>query len=189
VASDTEAPVKWAEVVYEDKSHSIVAIYDKPDDNMDTFKAGLAEQHRRAIEGEPGAPQDLVNRTVLDPDDQLYVDPATLPENFANAARVASRPASRVRKVYMYDKHPADHVVVGNDGNAPVSAAAVQELVSGMAGEGNTVNMHQLTQALRDEASPMYPNEQGAFESHFKMPETEELDLAFLDSAGTGGAS
>lgn len=89
-------------------------------------------------------------------------------------------PAERVKRVFLYDEHPADFKAVGNDGNMPVDAKAVSSLVSNMAGKDGTLNMHQLVAALRDEASPVYPQNPGRHESYFKADATDELDLSFL---------
>lgn len=87
-------------------------------------------------------------------------------------------PAERITKVLLYDQHPANYLAGGR-----VDAKALSELVKGMTEDG-TVDAQQLTQALRDEVSPVYPNAQGRHESQYKMPETSELDLSFLNNGG-----
>lgn len=168
--------MKHAEIVYEDGSHSIV-VYDD-ESELQSF---LTENHRRVVNGEPSAPQDLTPRNDLAPNDPVFAGRSA----DAMADVIKGRPGFRVKRVFLYDKHPADLVPVGNDGSMPVKVAAVQELLTGMAGSNDEVNMHQLTQALRDEASPVYSVNPGKYESHYKMPETSELDLSFLSDSGT----
>ena len=132
----------YAEVIYETGAKSVVSV-----DDVEAFKAGLAEQHRRATEGE-------------------------------HASEYQARPAERVKRVFMYDKHPA-----GDDPtNDVVSADKVSELITGMT-KDNTLSAHQLVQALRDEISPVYPLDQGNHESMFKKSGTEMTDLSFLEGA------
>lgn len=159
---------KFAEVIYETGAHSIISI-----DDMDEFKAGLAEHHRRAMSGEPGAPQEQYGRNDVDPADFAV---------YPSLDAMKSRPAERIKRVFVYDQHPADLVPVGNDGTTEVDVDSVNELVSGMADTSSgKVNMHRLVQALRDEASPVYPVNQGRHESQYKMQGTELTDLGFLD--------
>lgn len=156
----------YAEVIYETGDKSVVSF-----DTLDELKAGLFEHNRRAINGEPGSAQDYLERDDIEP------------ELSRQAARVAERPAERVKRVLLYDKHPADFSPVGNEGNQPVDAATVVDLVSGMTDSAGKINLHQLNNAMRDEASPVYPRSQGRHESMFKMKELEELDMSFLDAA------
>lgn len=92
----------------------------------------------------------------------------------------AGGPASRVKKVYLYDEHPTDATPVGNDGNMPVDAKAVTALVTGMTNKKGQLNMHQMVAALRDEASPVYPVDPGKHESYFKADSNSEMKLDFL---------
>lgn len=167
-----------AEVIFEDGSHSTLSY-----ENESELRAFLQENHRRAVEGEPSATQDQ------QPRQDMLGDPALggrTPDSFTQMHM--SRPAFRAKRVLLYDQHPADLVPVGNEGTMPVDASAVKSLVDGMAGEGDKVNMHQLTQALRDEASPVFAQNPGKFESQYKMPETSELDLSFLNESSGGTA-
>lgn len=93
-------------------------------------------------------------------------------------------PAERVTKVLLYDQHPANYGV----GNR-LDAASVNSLIQSMASDGQ-VDVFRLIAALRDEVSPVYPQDQGRHESQYKMPESDELDLSFLsdDNAPEGGA-
>lgn len=158
--------MKYAEVIYETGDKSVVSY-----DDLDELKGGLYEQHRRAIAGEPGSAQDYNTRSDLGAAEE------------AAAHRIATRPAERVKRVILYDTHPADLVSVGNEGNQPIDSQQAHKLVDAMTQGDGSLNMHQLTQALRDEASPVYPVDQGRHESMFKMG-GEELDMTFLDSAG-----
>ena len=75
---------------------------------------------------------------------------------------------------------------VGNDGNQLLDAQKAHGLVDAMTKGDGTLNMHQLTAALRDEVSPVYPVTQGRHESMFKMDGTE-FDTAFLKAAEASG--
>lgn len=155
---------KYAEIIFEPGSKSVMSY-----ESEDELKRFVAEHHHRAVNGLPGAPQDQTARQDLDASDF-----AVMP----SLDRMKERPAERVSRVLLYDKHPVDlH-------NSRVSTNAVGQLVTGMADEAGTVDHEQLTRALRDEASPIYPNDQGRHESIFKAEATGELDLAFLNNTG-----
>lgn len=157
--------MKHAEVIYETGAHSIMSV-----DDEDEFRGGLLEQHKRAVNGEPGSAQDWEERYDVTEDQKRA------------AFAIASRPAERVKRIIMYDRHPADLVPVGNDGSQPVDANAAHELLDGMTSSDGTVNTHQLTAALRDEVSPVYPLDQGKHKSMFKMEGTE-YSTDFLKAA------
>lgn len=156
---------KYAEVIFEPGSHSIVSYEDEQE-----LKDFVLEHHRRAVNGEPGAPQDQVLRADLSP-----ADFAVMP----SIDRMKDRPAERIKRVYLYDKHPVDiHPTRAN-------ASSVNSLVSGMADENGTIDHEQLIRALRDEVSPVYPVDQGRHESIYKASASGELDLSFLEGSGT----
>src|SRR6266576_4722844 len=89
----------------------------------------------------------------------------------------AGLPAERITKVYTYSDHPAD---LWPD---TVSADTVNKLTEGM---GPNIDPNQLIAALRDEVSPVYPNDQGKHESMYKAEGTA-LPLKFLDGTDDGG--
>lgn len=154
----------YAEVIFEPGSKSIVS-YDDPAE-LEFF---LAEHHRRALAGEPGAPQDQVVRGDID-----YSDPGMV-----HPDRAKLRPAERITKVLLYgDTHPADLHPTG------VAITTIQSLVTGMADENGVVDEQQLVRALRDEVSPVYPQDQGRHESLYKAEAQGELDLSFLEGSG-----
>ncbi|HEY9657021.1 MAG TPA: hypothetical protein V6C65_01055, partial [Allocoleopsis sp.] len=124
--------------------------------------------HRRAVNGEPGAPQDQVARNDISAADF---------NNMPSLDRMKDRPAERIHKVYTYSEHPADLHETG------VNADSVHSLVEGMSKQGK-VDHEQLIRALRDEVSPVYPQDQGRLNSMYKADPDSELDLSFLDSAG-----
>lgn len=161
-----------AEVMYEDGSHSIVSYDDESE-----LREMLAENHRRATNGEPSAAQDYQVRNDLDDNDPVFGGRG--PDGHATLA--SSRPAFRAKKVLLLGDHPADIVPVGNEGVMPISVESAKSLIDGMAGDGSTINMYQLIQALRDEASPVHTVAQGKFESVYKATPEGELDLSFLD--------
>jgi hypothetical protein len=88
----------------------------------------------------------------------------------------AGHTAERIKRVILYDYHPADFNVGGK-----LDAASVHELLEGMTGSEGMVDADQLNAAVRDETSPIYPVTQGRHESIYKM-DGEEMDLTFLGS-------
>lgn len=83
-------------------------------------------------------------------------------------------PAERITKVLLYKEHPGDLMADGL-----VSTQNVKALVDGMDKDGR-LNVHQLSAALRDEVSPVYPQDQGRHNSMYKQQENGEFDLSFL---------
>lgn len=159
---------KYAEVIFEPGSKSVVSY-----ENESELKNFVREHHRRAVNGEPGAPQNQTERLDLDPNDF-----AVMP----TLDRMKDRPAERINKVLLYDKHPADLY------DSKVPSSTIQQLVEGMASDEGTVDHEQLIRALRDEASPVYPQDQGRHESIYKAESTGELDLSFLNANTPEGA-
>lgn len=86
-------------------------------------------------------------------------------------------PAERITRVLLYSVHPADH---NRDG--VVHTEELNKLIEGMTGSDSSVDITQLVEALRDEASPIFPQDQGRHESMFKM-EAEELPTDFLEDS------
>jgi hypothetical protein len=155
----------YAEVIFEPGSKSIVSYDDQAE-----LEGFLAEHHRRAMNGEPGAPQDQEVRGDID-----YSDPGMV-----HPDRARLRPAERITKVFLYgETHPADLHPTG------VAVNSIQSLVTGMADENGVVDEQQLIRALRDEVSPVYPQDQGRHESLYKADAQGELDLSFLENTGT----
>lgn len=90
----------------------------------------------------------------------------------------AGHNAERVSKVILYGTtHPGDD-------NSNVNATNVGSLVSGMTKADGSLDAHQLISALRDEMSPVYPQDQGRHESMYKA-NGQEMDLSFLNSGDT----
>lgn len=90
----------------------------------------------------------------------------------------SGHPAERVKKVLLYDQHPANYHADGR-----VDVDALKNLIDGMA-KDNMVDGNQLIRAIRDEMSPVYPQDQGRHNSIYKMQENGELDLSFLNESG-----
>lgn len=154
---------KYAEIVFEPGSSSVLSY-----ENDDELKAFLTEHRRRAITGEPGAPQDQVERTDL-----TEADFAHMP----SMDRIKSRPAERISKVYLYDKHPADL----HDPRLPVNDVHVitEKMVDVTNGR---IDHNELTQVLQQEASAVRSGpKESAHDSFYKATPAGELDLAFLD--------
>lgn len=79
-------------------------------------------------------------------------------------------PAIRIKRVFKYDRHPADLTEAGIIDTS--TATAVIEKVA----QGDLVSVHELTAAIRDELDPMV--ESAPHESNYKMTEVAELDPA-----------
>lgn len=158
--------MKYAEVIFEPGSKSVLS-YEKESE----LKDFVQNHHARAVNGEPGASQDQTERNDIDPSDFNV---------FPSVDRMKERPAERIVRVLFYDKHPADL----HDSRVPISN--IGQLVEGMANDEGTIDHEQLIRALRDEASPVYPLDQGRHESLYKAEATGELDLSFLGNS-TGG--
>lgn len=151
---------KFAEIIFETGANSTMSY-----DSEDEVKNFVAEHHRRAVNGEPGATQNQHERNDLDPGDF-----AVMP----SVDRMKERPAERISAVLLYDAHPIDLT------DTRVSAETVKTLVDGMSDNRGTLSHDQLISALRDEASPIYPVSQGRLESIYKATPAGELDLSFL---------
>lgn len=148
---------KHAEIIFETGAKSVLSYDDEAE-----LKAFLGEHHRRAVNGEPGASQDYQERTDIEP------------ELATQAQRNSTRPAERITSVLLYDEHPADlH-------DESVSVDTLADLVSGMSKDGK-VDPQQLIRALRDEVSPVYPQDQGRHASIYKAEESGQLDLTGID--------
>lgn len=152
--------MKYAEVIFETGSKSVLS-YETEDD----VKKFVMEHHRRAVNGEPGAAQNQSMRPDLS-----AADFAVMP----SLDRMKERPAERISRVLLYDAHPAElH-------NSRVDVSTLKTLIDGMAGPDGRLDHEQLIGALRDEASPVFPQNQGRLESIYKADATGEMDLSFL---------
>ena len=83
-------------------------------------------------------------------------------------------PAERIVKVLLYDDHPAEY-------GATINSKELSKALEGVAvgGEVSPVELRQVTGELM---SPMFKaDEVGPHDSAFKMKETGELDLSFLE--------
>ena len=81
-------------------------------------------------------------------------------------------PASRIAKVFVYDKHPGDFNADGTLSSDEVQAA-IKDLVKGV----DVVDVMALSQAVSNLAHPMQ-EPTGPFGSRFKAKETGELELS-----------
>ena len=81
-------------------------------------------------------------------------------------------PAERIKKVLMYDEHPAS---LNESGlvNAEEAKAKINELIDAMA-MGGEVSVMQLAAQVRELSNPHAPVET-PFDSQYKMQETGEL--------------
>lgn len=82
----------------------------------------------------------------------------------------AGGPAERVHKVILYNDHP------GED-RTDIPADTLSTLAS------NVKSSDQLVSAIREELSPVYPQDQGRHNSMYKA-DGSVMDLSFLDESG-----
>jgi len=167
---------KFAEVVFETGNKSVLSY-----DNEDEVKGFVQEHHRRAVMGEPGAPQNQVERTDLNPADFT---------NMPSIAVSRSRPAERVSRVFLYDDHPGDY-----NASQLVDVKELQTAIEAQA-MGGQVSAAHVAQALANVLSPVKlppPGEdpldwqnKNRHESQYKAQETGEMDLNFLDDVEAG---
>lgn len=147
--------VPFVEIIFETGNSSIA--YYETDGEM---QEALAEHHRRAVNGEPGT-----GHSVLRTD---------LP---SNETRIGSWVAERVKKVLIYDEHPAtygeDQLATADDVKTAVDEAIEEHGMNGLVG------VHAVAAAIRDVSNPLN-KEHGVHESHYKAAEKGEVDLKFL---------
>lgn len=92
------------------------------------------------------------------------------------------QPAERIRSVYLYDQHP-DAYNEAQTASADVVAKEVEGLIKKMKDENGVVQIDALSLAVRDISHPMKQGTERAdsFDSFYKMKESRQLDLAFLE--------
>lgn len=150
----------YAEIIYE-TGNSSVAYYE----NNAEMQEALAEHHKRAVTGQPGTGQSAV-RNDLAPEDN----------------RIGTWVAERIKKVYLYDEHPAtfgeDQLMTTDDLKKAVDAAVEEH------GMNDLVPVQAIAASIRDMSSPLVRDPK-VFETKYKAPETEELDLKFLKGVET----
>jgi hypothetical protein len=147
--------VPFAEIIYETGNRS-VAYYDTEDE----MENALTEHHRRAISGEPATPKSDL-RSDLNPGE----------------SRIGTWVAERIKRVFLYDKHPASF---GEE--QLVDSAALKEAVDNAISESEmngVVHVHTIAAAVRDMSNPLQISEH-PHDSQYKMDADGELDLSFL---------
>lgn len=145
---------KFYEVIYETGS---MAVLDASDE--ESTKEALAAHHKRAMNGEPGQ---------LPSSQSPHPDP-TVP--FA----ITTHPAERIKKVFVYDAHPADlseQLASSKD----VFSKHVKELIAANTDENGVVDRIAVANALY---VPVVDPNAARHESRF-VAEGKELDLSFL---------
>jgi len=145
----------YAEIVFETGNKS-VACYE----NEAEMEYALAEHHRRAINGEPGSPS-MNLRSDIEPGE----------------ARIGTWVAERVKKVFLYDEHPADfgqdQLVDAEELKTTVEEAIAESEMNGV------VHVHTVAAKVRDMSSPLV-TEPPIHGSQYKAPETKMANLSFL---------
>lgn len=89
------------------------------------------------------------------------------------AAGPVGGPASRIKRVLLYDDHPA--TPPADNG---VDAKLAKETIDAMTKDGK-VDVHQVAGALRGELSAVYTVNQGVHETRYKA-DADEMNLDFL---------
>lgn len=116
----------------------------------------LKNQHERALKGESGRGKSTP-RHDLEPD----------------APQVMDYPAERVKRVFVYEKHPADY----NEDMTMSSEVLRKELDSLLKGE-KVVNVMEFAAKIRDLVNPIHNEEDiGRHDSQYRMKEDKELKL------------
>lgn len=118
--------------------------------------SGLENHHERAIKGEPGRGKSTP-RTDLEP----------------GAPQVMDYPAERVKRVLVYDRHPADY----NEDMTMSSEVLKKELDGLLKGE-KVVNVMEFAAKIRDLTNPIFNEDEiGRHDSQYRMKESKELKL------------
>lgn len=145
----------FAEIIYETGNKS-VAYYDTEDE----MRSALEAHHLKAINGEPATPQSEL-RNDLTPGE----------------SRIGTWVAERIKKVLLYDEHPAtfgeEQLIDVGELKATVDDAIAESEMNGV------VHVHTIAAVIRDMSNPLVTNPT-AHESQYKAPETSELDMSFL---------
>lgn len=143
--------MNFYEVIYEDGTHSVMS----GESDKEALDA-IREAHRRAVNGLPGG----ASLSTPHPGGN---DPTIPPDR--------TYPATRVKRVLKYDRHPADY------GAAQV--VAVEEVQKRFTDaldkvkKGDMVDVPALQAEIWETTYPMLDS--GPHESNYKMPEVEEL--------------
>lgn len=144
----------YYEIIYEDGSHS-VANYEDDDECMKAITA----HHERAKAGEKGTAQSTP-RFDLSPDDLAL-------------AGAREWPAVRIKRVLVYDNHPADYAT---GGEVPTQDAIKIAQQSAKAREADgTVPVFSMAADLTELVQPTTVKEH-PHDSFYKMKESRELD-------------
>jgi hypothetical protein len=144
---------KHYEVIYETGTMAVVNAEDEED-----AKAGLAEQHRRALNGEPG---------------QLPSSSTAHPST--GELQVQTHAAERIKRVFVYDDHPAD-LTENLAASKEVFTKHVTALIKEHTDENGIVDVVQVASKLQ---APVINPDASRHESRF-MAEGTELELDFL---------
>lgn len=81
--------------------------------------------------------------------------------------------AERVNRVFLYDDHPGES-------SGLVNVAEAKRILGDLA-VGDQISAAEVTEALRDAASPVYTEDLGRHESNYKA-DGKELTLDFLEA-------
>lgn len=94
----------------------------------------------------------------------------------ASSTRTDGPPATRIVRVLKYDNHPADYNTM-----QVLNAKQVDSTVHSVADNTGIINVPELVSRLRDKVSPL--QESDPHESNYKMEESTELDLPWIEKA------
>lgn len=142
--------MNYAEIIYEDGSFGVASIEDG-EEGMQAFIDSLANHHDRAKNA--------------------------LPIHNSWAPNEKPVPATRVTRVLMYDKHPADiPEVVSEDVAKKMATEAVKVVAAdAQSSEPGTVDLYALADSLLPR---VLLTDTGPHESNYVMKESDELDSA-----------
>lgn len=148
--------MQYYEIIYEPGTKS-VACYEDDAEAESAIKA----HHERALSGVPGTPQSTP-RADLNP---------------GEVGQIGTWAAERIKRVYVYEQHPADYA-----GDQLVSKDEVQKAFESAVEASSlqdAVHVPTVAAALRETSSAVVFNP-GPHDSQFKMDAVRELDLGFL---------
>lgn len=147
---------KFYEVIYETGNMSVLSV-----DNEDDAKDALKEQHKRAMQGKPG-----------------QLESSSSPHPFTGEYQPQTHAAERVKRVLVYDQHPAD-LAEQTNAHKDVFSKHIKALIAAHTDENGIVDRDMVAQGLY---VPTVNPDAGAHESKYtSAAEAEELSLDFLE--------
>lgn len=144
------------EIIYETGNHSLAEY----ENDTEAAKA-LTEHHNRAVNGLSAVPESSP-RTDLTPGELAATGQQTWN-------------AERVKKVLVYDAHPAtlneDQTLTADE-----LLAALPDVVKSLSDDNGVVRLPELESRIRSLSDPRNPTKSHAHDSNYKMEESRQLE-------------